>query len=97
VAAARPGLSRRVHGLVLDRLYPKPDLVVYLDAPAEILFARKGEGTLASLEQKRAEYLDLGRRLDHFAVVDASASEADVAAATRRAILAFADDSVASR
>ena len=29
---------------VAGRLYPKPDLVIYLDAPGAVLLARKGEG-----------------------------------------------------
>ena len=64
--------SRRLHGFILARLYPKPDLVIYLDAPAEVLFERKGEGTLESLERRRREYLELGEVLDGFAVVDAN-------------------------
>jgi thymidylate kinase len=68
---ARP-LSRKAHGFVLSRLYPKPDLVVYLDAPAELLLARKGEGPLEALERRRGEYLSLERVAPRFAVVDAS-------------------------
>jgi thymidylate kinase len=63
-----------LHGFILSRLCPKPDLVIYLDAPAEILFERKGEGTVESLERRRREYLELGKVLDGFAVVDASRS-----------------------
>jgi thymidylate kinase len=72
--AARPhrSASRRLHGFVLSRLYPRPDLVIYLDAPAEILLKRKGEGTLDSLERRRREYLELGHVLQGFSVVDAS-------------------------
>jgi thymidylate kinase len=64
--------SRKLHGLVLSRLYPRPDLVIYLDAPAEVLLERKGEGTLDSLERRRREYLELGDVLQGFSVVDAS-------------------------
>jgi thymidylate kinase len=64
--------SRKLHGFVLSRLYPKPDLVIYLDAPAEVLLERKGEGTLDSLERRRLEYLELGDVLQGFSVVDAS-------------------------
>jgi thymidylate kinase len=71
-AKPRRSASRRVHGFVLSRLYPRPDLVIYLDAPAEILLERKGEGTLESLERRRREYLELGKILQQFAVVDAS-------------------------
>jgi thymidylate kinase len=71
-AKSRPSASRRLHGFVLSRLYPRPDLVIYLDAPAEVLFERKGEGTLESLERRRLEYLELGPILGEFVVVDAS-------------------------
>ena len=92
VAGGRPrSVSRRVHGFLLARLYPKPDLVVYLDAPPEVLFARKQEGTLASLERRRQEYLDLGRRTRHFAVVDASRSLEDVMNDVASVIASFSE------
>jgi thymidylate kinase len=68
---ARP-LSRRLHGWALRRVYPRPDLVVYLDAPAEVLLARKGEGTLGALERRRGDYLELARVTPNFEVVDAA-------------------------
>jgi thymidylate kinase len=71
-AKPRRTASRRLHGFILSRLYPKPDLVIYLDAPAEILLERKGEGTLESLERRRREYLELGNVVGEFAVVDAT-------------------------
>lgn len=72
-------LTSRIHGFILDRLYPKPDLLILLDAPAELLFARKREGTLALLEGRRQEYLQLEDRIEHFAIVDASQDEDEVA------------------
>ena len=72
-------LGRRFHGFVLKHFYPKPDLVVLLDAPAAVLFERKGEGTLELLERRRREYLDLGDELDHFAIVDAGRPADEVA------------------
>ena len=65
-------LTRRIHGFLLEHLYPKPDLVILLDAPAEVLFARKGEGTLELLNRRRQDYLLLGQHLNHFYIVDAS-------------------------
>ena len=59
VAGADRPLSRRIHGWMLMHAYPRPDLVVLLDAPPEVLFARKGEGTLASLARRREHYLRL--------------------------------------
>jgi len=75
--AERP-LSNRIHGFMLEHVYPKPDLVIYLDAPAEVLFARKGEGTIAALERRRQEYLQMRDLVPHFVVVDATQSEDDV-------------------
>ncbi len=64
-------LSRRLHGAVLRRLYPRPDLLVVLDAPASLLFARKPEGSVELLERRRSEYLDLARSLENVVVLDA--------------------------
>ena len=77
-ARRRRRLDRRIHGFVLARIYPRPDLVVYLDAPADVLLARKGEGTLDVLERRRREYLELDRVIDRFAVVDAARPADDV-------------------
>lgn len=71
-------ISRRIHGWILKKFYPRPDLVIYLDAPAEVLFARKGEGTLEMLESRRQEYLKLEGVAGHFAKVDATQSEDQV-------------------
>jgi len=57
---------------MLERLYPRPDLVILLDAPAEVLHARKGEGTPESLERKRQEYMALSGVVERFQVVDAT-------------------------
>lgn len=67
-------LSRRIHGFFLQNIFPKPNLVIYLDAPAEVLFARKGEGTIESLERRRQEYLQAGEKVRHFEVIDATQS-----------------------
>jgi thymidylate kinase len=64
-------LASRIHGYNLRRLYPRPDLVVLLDAPAEVLHARKGEGTVESIEARRQEYLAQARLFRQFVVVDA--------------------------
>jgi thymidylate kinase len=92
VAGAGRPLSRRIHGWMLMRVYPRPDLVVVLDAPPEVLFARKGEGTLASLARRREDYLGLADAAGvdcPFAVVSATqpvdAVVADVARIVREA------------
>ncbi|NOT29270.1 MAG: hypothetical protein HOP15_02345 [Planctomycetes bacterium] len=70
---------RRVHGRLLARL-PRPDCTILLDAPAEVLFARKAEGTLELLDRRRREYLDLRAELDPCALVDASRPQGEVQA-----------------
>jgi thymidylate kinase len=65
-------VSQRLHGLLLDKLYPKPHLVVYLDAPAEVLLARKGEGSLDALERRRGEYRAIAAFVPRFVEVDAT-------------------------
>jgi thymidylate kinase len=71
-------LSQRLHGLMVARL-PRPDLVVYLDAPAEVLLARKGEGSIEALEMRRAEYRAIAPLVPRFVEVDAT-RPADVVA-----------------
>lgn len=65
-------LSSRAHGFLLNRFYPRPDLVLCLDAPAEVLFVRKPEGTIEALEQRRQEYLQLRHLAKNFVLVDAT-------------------------
>ncbi len=75
----RQPLDKRIHRYMLECIYPRPDLVIYLEAPAEMLFARKGEGTLEKLERQRQSYQQLRGVVKHFAVVDASQTEHVVA------------------
>lgn len=65
-------LNSRIHGYMLKKLYPKPDFVIFLDAPTEVLFARKPEGTLEACERRRQEYLQLREVVKAWAVVDVS-------------------------
>jgi thymidylate kinase len=82
-------LASRVHGFLLDRVYPKPDLVIFLDAPADVLFARKPEASVEWLAGRREEYLRLADVLPHFARVDASRPPAEVAREVASVILRF--------
>jgi hypothetical protein len=71
-------VTQKVHGFVLNRFYPRPDFVVFLDAPADVLFRRKGEGTVDLLEQRRADYLQMKDLVKHFEIVDANRDLEDV-------------------
>ena len=68
----RVSLERRIHGLVLLRL-PKPDLVVLLDAPGEVLHARKGEWSVAYLNRRRNDYQVALRHVGRSVIIDATA------------------------
>ena len=70
----------RIHGFLLRRVYPRPTNVVLLDAPAAVLHARKPEGSVAALETRRREYLDVIRSLPDASVtiIDATRTEASI-------------------
>jgi len=80
-------LSRRLHGFVLRRFYPRPDLVILLDAPAPLLWARKQEGTLEALVRRRDEYLRLRDGLGGIETVDVAQPEETVVREVARLIL----------
>ncbi|MGD8727870.1 MAG: hypothetical protein PVH40_09505 [Gemmatimonadales bacterium] len=68
----------RFHRYLLERLYPRPTLVIFLDAPAAVLFARKREGTLESLEARRQSFLRLDQELPNFVRIDATRPVSEV-------------------
>ena len=64
--------KRRLHGWFLRRICRQPDLVICLDAPGAVVFARKGEFSPEFLDARRRQYLELGSVFPHFEVVDAN-------------------------
>jgi thymidylate kinase len=64
--------TNRVHAHFLEHVFPKPEVVIYLDAPAKLLFERKGEASVELLELRRQNYLSLKEVMPEFHVVDAS-------------------------
>lgn len=80
------GWVQRLHGWFLKHAYRRPDLLIVLEAPAEHLYRRKFEGTLESLEQRRAEYRQLQSQFSYFHVVDAT-QPLDVVVQQTRAII----------
>lgn len=66
------GFDTRLHRWFLTHVYPRPNLVIYLDAPAEVLFARKGEKNLEELETRRQSFLQLMSKNCNCFVVDAT-------------------------
>ena len=64
------GLVHRLHGRMLKKLYPRPQLVLFLDAPGQVLFERKGEGSPELLERRRGDYMAMKAVIPCFAVID---------------------------
>jgi thymidylate kinase len=67
-------ILHRVHDMLLEKTYPRPDLTIYLDAPADVLFARKGESNIETLRHMREAYLKIGQYVPVFCVVDTTQS-----------------------
>jgi thymidylate kinase len=87
---SRP-MTRRIHGFILQHLFPKPDLVIWLDAPPEVLYARKPEGSIERLRQKREDYLAVRDFFPECVVVDAALPTDEVVNRTAAAIRAYYD------
>jgi len=68
----REPLSGRIHRWCLDRFYPRPDLVIFLDAPPEVLYARKPEWSIEELHRRREILIRAGKRLPNFFRIDAT-------------------------
>jgi len=68
----RRRLTTRIHDWSLNNLYEVPSLVIFLNAPAEVLYARKGEATIDYINAKNKAFLEFGKKLKNFEVVDAA-------------------------
>ena len=85
-------LSARLHLWFLEHIYPKPHLVLFLDAPASVQYARKQEVPEEHLEAKRAAYLARGSSISGFVAIDASQSPERVYAEAARELTKFLVD-----
>jgi thymidylate kinase len=70
-------------------LVPRPDLVILLDAPAEVLWSRKQEVTFEEVTRQRAGYLEVASDLPQAVVIDAAQLPTDVAGSALAAIVEF--------
>jgi thymidylate kinase len=68
----RQHFSDRLHFWFLNHLYPRPDMVIFLDAPPKVLLARKNEGTYEYLQTRREMYLEQGKKVTNFIRIDAT-------------------------
>ncbi len=58
--------------IVINKFIPKPDLIILLDAPVEILLQRKQEVSFSEAERQRTEYLNLIKKLPSSVVVNSA-------------------------
>jgi thymidylate kinase len=66
--------SERLHSWYLKKIYPKPDYIIFLDAPAEVLFKRKGETSIEFIEKTRKKYFEIGKSLNNFKIINVDQS-----------------------
>jgi thymidylate kinase len=65
------------------RLVPKPDLVLLLDAPLEVLLARKSELPAEKMAELRHNYLQLCSQIPNCSMIDASQPLAEVVSSVK--------------
>ncbi|MEO8229722.1 MAG: hypothetical protein ABI628_08165 [Chloroflexota bacterium] len=79
------GRRTRLRRALLARALPTPDLVIVLDAPAEVLLGRRAEHPIEVVEAQRRRYAELARSVPDGVIVDASADADSV----RRSVTAL--------
>jgi thymidylate kinase len=72
------GWRARISGNVLKRVTTEPEIAILLDAPAEVMFARKGEHDPARLEAFRSAYRRLAESHPRIVVLDGARPPEDV-------------------
>lgn len=72
--SADTGMVGKVTDALALRLGPEPNVLLVLDAPGEVMFARKGEHSVEILENWRQSYLQLADRLPGAHVLNADRS-----------------------
>ena len=81
----------------LAKCIPAPDLIIYLDAPSEVLLSRKQEVSASELERQQREYSILINKLQNGYKVDASKPLAEVVGNVERIIVSFLEARVSKR
>jgi thymidylate kinase len=66
---------KQLYFWLLRHLCPAPDLVLVLDAPGHVMYARKGEESPESLEIERQFFLTLRDRIPQLQIVDATRAQ----------------------
>jgi thymidylate kinase len=71
-------LHKRLRRWAMRLLCPPPDMVVYLDAPADVLYQRKQEHSPELLERQRQRYLKILDGVARTAIVDARSGPEEI-------------------
>jgi thymidylate kinase len=71
-------LKARISAALVRRTNADPDMMILLDAPAELMYARKGEHGVAELQLRREAYLAMTSRFPQMVVIDAEQSRDEV-------------------
>jgi thymidylate kinase len=71
-AKAGDRLTDRIHRWMLARIYPHPELVIFLNAPAELLFERKPDASVDYLRARQRSFAASEATWPNFRTVDAT-------------------------
>jgi thymidylate kinase len=66
--------GERLNRWLISHSCPHPNLTILLDAPGEVLFARKGEHSPSFLENQRQAYSSIKKKLPNLVTIDATQS-----------------------
>ena len=78
--------ANRLYHQALVHLFPKPDLILFLDADPSVMVARKPEATVDYLADRNEYWRQLGAAFPNFVTLDANRPPGEVLAAARAAI-----------
>ena len=70
--------GKRFSRWLLQSIRPSPDLVILLDAPAEVLSKRRGGYSQQALDEQRQTFLSLQNKIPNMKIIDATGSANDV-------------------
>lgn len=82
---------------MIGNILPKPDIVIVLDAPTDIMQARKQELTYEETSRQRVAYTSLVKGLSNGVILDASKPARQVARDLCELIIAHLVDRIAQR
>lgn len=86
---SRNRFTDEAHRWFLKKFYPRPGLTIFLDAPADVLYARKQEVPMEHLEIERSKLAQKSCYSKSFVTVDATQPLEDVVESVNKLILDY--------